>query len=220
MAFKRRFKKKKTFKKRKSNGGLVTKNYLRTLMKHQQELKYQTSNLNETTTAGTGAIAKIMTVAQGDSDSARDGDALYIKSLRVKGRVKFNNSMGALLTQYVRLLVFQWYPDDGTAPTVANILNNSGTDAEGIYGITNIDRNDQYKILMDKTFQVDSVGNPARQFKKKLRCPKRHRKQKFIAGGTDGSNQIYLLYISDTLSTTAGVVPTFTMQTFMSYTDS
>lgn len=219
MAFKKRTFKKRTFK-RKPKGQLVTKQFLRSVMKHQTELKYQVSNLNETTTAGTGAIAKIMTIAQGDTDSTRDGDALFIKGLRINGRVKFNNAMGALLTQYVRLLVFQWFPDDGTAPTVANILNTTGTDSESLYGITNMDRNDQYKILFDRTYEVDSVGNPARAFKRKLRIPKRHRRQKFIAAGTDGSNQIYLMYISDTLSTIAGVVPTFTMQTFMTYTDS
>lgn len=220
MAFKR--KSAKPYKKRSTKrrtGGMVSKRYFKTYMKHHVELKYQTSTLNNTTTAGTGANAKIMTIAQGDTDSTRDGDRLYIKGTRVKGRVLYNGSMGATLTQYIRLLAFQWYAVDSVAPTVANILNAVGTDGDNLYGMTNYDRNNQYKILWDKTFAVD-LYNPVRQFKRKLRVPKRHRVQQFIAGGTDGLNQIYLLYICDTASTTAGITPTFTMQTFMTFTDS
>lgn len=191
---------------------LATKKYVKRYIARNTEAKYQTSTLDNTTMAVTGTITKVMTVAQGDTDSTRDGDELKIKRITIRGSVNVNNTA---VYNRTRLIIFQWKPDDTSlVPTVAMILNGTGNVTEIVEGITNHDRSNQFNILFDKTMNVNYYGVPQFHIRKTLK--KFNTIQKFTAGASTGSGQIYALYAGDQVTN----APTLNLQTYMSFTDS
>jgi len=90
------------------------------------ERKFFDTSLSFINVADTaGAIVQITSIAQGDTVGTRTGNKIRIKALYVQVRVS-TQSLAGLAEEYVRFMVVQDMQQvSDTAPTVANIVNNT-----------------------------------------------------------------------------------------------
>lgn len=133
-----------------------------------------------------GAVYDLSLVPQGDTDSSRDGDQIEIESIDFA----FNLATGDA-QQLMRLLLFCWKPNN--VPSVTSILLGTGS-TEAPLQRYNTDQRQQYTVLHDELFNLNTVSTPtiARQVRLNAR-----RYAQFIAGSTAGTNHIYVLIVSD-----------------------
>lgn len=146
-----------------------------------------------------GVITSISNVAQGDTDVARDGDQLYLRSLEIHWE-----AIVADVFNVLRFIVVQWYP--ATTPVVSDILLTPGT-VDSHMSPYNHDTRFQFRILYDKRVTINT-DKPSALLKVRIRRFARRRIQ-YLGGTTDGQNKIYVLKISD-----SGAVPHPTIQNF------
>lgn len=193
------------------------KKEVKRLVHVQQELKFWDVSTNAYGIDNSGVTFTLSAVPQGDSDSHRDGDRLYIRKMYVRGQIEFGDS-----TNIVRLIFYQWKPS--TTPILGSILLNGPSGSIDVHSQYSHDYRQQFKILYDKTFVI--IGNSSsatspytpvsiRQFQFTLR--RLNHQMQFIGGGTAGTNQIYYLAISDSAAPSH---PALTMSTKLMYTDS
>jgi hypothetical protein len=145
-----------------------------------------------------GTLFTLSNVGQGDTFATRDGDRMKIKWLQMNLSFVLGSS-----SYLCRVIILQWRPSTSIGnPTATNILNVTGQ-AEAVNSSYNqqfCGPGKQAVILLDKTFVIPPSGS--------IICvkPWLNKKitggfsplQQFIAGGTTGSNQLYMLAISDT----------------------
>lgn len=138
-----------------------------------------------------GTVASISDVPQGLSDSGREGDQIYLRSIEFSWQAFIGDTFNVL-----RLIVFQWYPP--TTPTVADIILATAVGSTDIvFAPYNHDKRYNYKILYDKTVSLDAVkANTSGVIRKYIiKGFKRH--IQYEATGTTGTNKIYILKASD-----------------------
>lgn len=171
------------------------------------EKKYYLHSNGSSSISDTGYIWPLSDVPQGDTDQTRNGDSLYLRTVRILGDVRAGDTTNAC-----RVIVFQWL-DDST-PTVASVLQTtSGVTA--VFSPYLHDQRKKFRIMYDKMFVVAANGNDAKVFDTKyLRPP--IKKVAFTAATTTGSNKIFLLLISDS---TAVTHPALTHYSKVTYDD-
>lgn len=143
----------------------------------------------------TGSITGLSNPAQGDTVQQRDGDRLQAKMLTVRGRIMSASTVAGM--NAVRMIIFKWKPDSvERTPNMDDILQNAYAGAAWTpYGPVVVGEEARHiTILSDRTFKVSYYGNVQENFliKKKLT-----HKQYFNDTNTTGSNQIYLMLVSD-----------------------
>lgn len=167
---------------------LVAKQVALKVMNQNVEWKHSTKNIN----VGVGTTADIQSLSAvpvGTSDTTRTGDLLQAYSLNFRGAVSLGDA-----TNVFRLIFFQWHAK--STPTLGNILITTG--GFEVFSMYNTDQGDQYKIMYDRTFNLNRAGggaNEVKVFSGKLSVPRK--KLQYDAGLTTGSNHIYSLMISD-----------------------
>jgi len=149
--------------------------------------------------AGSGAtLVTVSAIPQGVAQGDRVGDQINFHDFTFNFQIV---QINADLYSNFRIMFFQWKVNTGLqTPTLADILQN--TSAIGLYSMTNWPLRDQFNILYDEihgmsgsTTSLTSQSDNAWINLKLSRRPKR--RVIFNAGATSGSNQIYLLVISD-----------------------
>lgn len=176
--------------------GKPSKNFSKKVNKvvmKQSEKKYWDVATTAVSVDITGSITDLTSIAQGDTDQTRDGDQLYLRSIKGKAQIQVADT-----TNIVRFIIFQWYMDTnvvGSAPTVSQILQSVGT-AIGPMSGYNHDGRYNFRILYDRTCFLDTTD--------KVQCGLQwyinkglRRKMQFHGGATGGKNKIYLLLLSD-----------------------
>lgn len=166
----------------------VAKQVALKVMNQNVEWKHTTKNMNYGV-GTTGQIDDLSAVPAGTADTNRTGDLLQAYSLNFRGAVSLGDA-----TNVFRLIFFQWHPK-GT-PTLGNIL--IVTAGYEVFSMYNTDQGDQYKIMYDRTFNLNKSGggnNEVKVFSGKISVPRK--KLQYDAGLTTGSNHIYSLLISD-----------------------
>lgn len=191
---------------------VVQKKQVKRLITGVQEIKAINSTVNGSPDAA-GVISRIQTPAQGDGLSERSGDQILLKALQFRLSV-----IGADTTNKIRIVIFRWSQDNSigaNVPTVTGILQN--LDVMSFYNYTSY-KNDRMTVLYDRT--VSTTFTDANQvivlhtlYGKKLG----KKILEFNAASTLGTNQIYMLLISDSVAATHPSVTGF-MQ--LRYTDS
>jgi len=177
---------------------------VKALIKAPMELKYQEGTITDDFgIPSSGATYQLSIIAQGDTDTERDGDQLTLSSVNVRGRVHVGDT-----TNKVRIIFYQWRPV--STPIISDILT-AGVDGSTIdtFSLYNHDKRSQFKILSDKTYVLAGFGTsasphgPATEkyftltFNKKL-----IKKLQYTNGSaTVGSNQVWYLAISDSAAT-------------------
>lgn len=207
---KRSMKSKNKTDKKKSVKDLATKKYVKEQIVKHQELKYYDETLSDFIDYN-GAVYCLTDMAQGLGDSQRVGDKISIKSMLIRGTLA-----EADLRNIIRIIIFQWYPvDSASAPVPAQILQAIGT--WGIVSPYIHDTRNQFGILVDKMYNLNTSSTPYRPFE--IRVPLKYAKKSvnFNAAGLFGSNHICALVITDSSASTH---PTVSFYTRVYYTDS
>lgn len=142
-----------------------------------------------------GSVHSLCNVPQGDTDTSRDGDQLYMGKLTY-----FLQITQADNPQAVRVIFFQWFPQ--STPAVTDVLDTAA--GTGVMFNYFTDKAFQYKVLKDKIYyfneSVSGVAKTVTTNRRKIK-PKR-KKIQFLSAGTTGSNKLYALLLSDSSLTT------------------
>lgn len=193
---------KKTFflKKSKNSTRNIAKRALKQVsrIKKSVETKY-CDTFVASTASYSGSVYSVSQIAQGDTQTTRDGIKVGAKSLHIKARVAGNSLSGS--NQAVRCILVCDKEQTGTAPTASDILENTGNVLSHLspYKWTTRPR---YQILYDKIFGLSwQNGTTGTQSETKVfNIHKRLKKNIFYSGAasTDAyKNNLYLLWISD-----------------------
>lgn len=169
------------------------------------EKKYFIDQVGQQSVISTGniAAASLVDVPQGTADTNRDGDQITLTSIQIKYYLQISFTTATELINYVRVIYFQYFPYiGGGAPAVTDILLTA--DFRAPY---NHDKRFDFHILHDKTHmltaQATGVPNDSSIRKEEFYLTKfKRRKVQFTAAGVNGSNKVWILYISD-----SGVIP-------------
>jgi len=147
-----------------------------------------------------GSIIDLSAIAQGQTDSTREGDQLTLTSVLFKHYWQVSTSTGADLYNIGRVIIFQWFP--ATTPTVGDILFPFGTGLEPL-GYYYHDTRYNYRILYDSTSTMtqSAVGVYNENSVTRVRSAKILKFAKNIiqysAATTTGAYKIWMLAISD-----------------------
>lgn len=140
---------------------------------------------NTSTVSTTGNMLFLSSIPQGDTDTTRDGDSIYIRSIQINFTVAYADAYNQL-----RFILFQWLPQ--TTPTLADILLHPTYPTISVF---NHDSRRNYRILKDRRCIVDA-DDPTCMLKI-YSYNKFIRKIQYTGGTTVGNNNIYCLAVSD-----------------------
>lgn len=150
------------------------------------------------------------TVGTGDAGN-RIGDRIRLTSIDM--RYTLIHSDG---TNFTRLIFFQWKPDaNNYAPQVGDILPTGISDMN-VPVKHDLAKGGQLNVLYDKVHAQSETGSTAAIFRKKFFTRGFGRDVQFTNGATTGTNQLYLLTVSDSA---AAPHPTLDYRFRVNYTD-
>lgn len=200
------YKRRRTYKRRGRKLGNRQKRQVKVLIARRQELKYTAYTSSASVSSTSSITGSPFDIAQGDTDTTRDGDRL-----QWCGTMEFMchciNSSGALSDVYnnIRVIIFQWHPS--SSPAVTDILLPGPSLVADCLSLYNHDTRQQYRIMFDKIFKTSGNANSSstpgtnitatniKKFRIKMR---KTRKFAQYAGGTlTGTNRFYLITVSD-----------------------
>lgn len=191
---------------------VATKQYVKNMLNKVQEIKYY-DEADTIAISTTGSVVCVSDMAQGDTDITRDGDKIILKSMQLRGTMAY---AAADVNNLIRIIVFQWFPVDTAAdPSAAAILQQTGT--FGIVSPYNHDQRNQFHILADRTFLLNSASYPYKGWKMNIPFKYVKKQATFLAGGVYGANHLHILFISDSSAVSD---PSVSFYSRVYYTDS
>lgn len=121
------------------------------LTKLNVEVKYHDYSANGTCVVpGSAGFAQLTSIAQGDGQSARDGNSIKL----VATDFRINLKQAATPTnQRVRFMLVRQGYNDGYTPTVLDLLTAADIDS-----FRNVNESKGYKVLLDKTVNLDVIS--------------------------------------------------------------
>lgn len=180
----------------------AVKQEIKSLVKNQMkgESKWYVT-VGSTSATYNGTLVRLSSVPQSagaSNDTTRIGDALQPTSLQLN--YTFYNIGAPGVNPYesdIRVVVFRWLVDDSlSAPTAGLIVNSTGGLSAAI-STFNHDQRGNFEVLYDKLHLCsNSTLNPTN---KPVRTSIKVNSKmiKYVAGATNGLNNIYLLVIGD-----------------------
>lgn len=128
------------------------------------------------------------TVPNGDGDTTRDGDQLWLRDMEMRWAVWMPTTTRAR----IRVVLFRWYDD--TAPTAADIFEDA-TAQRVLQSPFNVDKAPKYHIIEDKRYNSYYQNGAFPVLSKKYFGKTLGRKNiQFQAGTTTGVGHIYLWF--------------------------
>lgn len=206
MPYKRRYRKKRSYKGSKSIASLALRVAMRN--KKAQEIK-TTASSHSGLVSNTGVVNLITGINEGTDYDDRVGKKITLRSLQIKGFMANNDStLGD--TTVIRLLIVRANGFSGVAPTIGDILLNSNA-----YSLRNPrpDLLRKYTVLYD-TMRANDRDNPHNVFGKYRRL----NSQAVFDGATVADVNKGALYVV-MLSNRSTDVPTVAYQTLVKYVD-
>jgi len=137
----------------------------------------------------TAVVTKLSSVSQGVADTERVGDALMLTGVEYRQLCSYNDPA------CIRHIVFQWKPDDTTAPVVGDILDLAVI-TTAFNAPYNHDKRNQFRILDDYRAYGDNSGEGATGVVKRLFGKRISKEVRFLAAGTTGFNHVYMISVS------------------------
>ncbi len=193
------------------------KRQVKDIVKGRQELKYFQASASGTAVSTTPTIDKLTAIPQGSTDSDRDGDRVRYEILELRGVL-----INADVTNHYRIICFSWLPN--STPVAGNLLLNGPSGSVDAFSHYSHDNRQLYKILWDKFFFCAGNGGaasnpytPTSEQPLHFKMQASPRQAQFAAGTTNGTNMIYLLYLSDSSAISHPVIH---YSTKLTYTDS
>lgn len=156
-----------------------------------------------------GTISNLSLIAQGDGPSTRDGNSILLKSIYLRLRATIN---AAATNTVVRCILFTDYQQQGTLPTVANVLTG---DIDTPLNI--VDYPKRFRVIRDFMFSLSNSGDKIYHKDYYIKMYKHH--IKYDGSGATAAEQrtgnIYLLLISNEGANT----PTLNVDSRLRYID-
>lgn len=164
------------------------------------ELKYKNINAAQTIAVQIPTITHMTNIPQGTTDNDRIGDELRLEKSYLR---LFCGSQSPRNT--LRVLFFQWIPDNTNPPTSADILLVGSSGTQDYTSQYNHDKRHLFKIIFDQTYTLVGDGQAATspnqdssvQFHQYTLDFTRPKVQYDAASTTVGSNQLYIMYMGD-----------------------
>jgi len=157
----------------------------------------------------TGAVSHVTAVQQGDGDSQRTGNSIFVRSYNLKGSI-VHNAAGSN-TQFVRVSVVQDKQQIGdTVPAYTDVYESASP-----YAHLNSNTVGRFKILYSRTYIVNN--NDKTSCLLNINIPMRHHVR---YNGTAGSDiQKGGLYICTSVDEPTANMPTWSGEMRLSYHD-
>lgn len=192
-----------------------------TILKKRIEKKYHEIYLgfNVTTMVriATATFFSLSDIPQGQNDTSRIGDKVWMNALWIKGEINFlvpimaypNNTAPthwlANPTPFlVRIIIIQWFDNDQyNAPTINKFLQTSDPNNTNLW---DHDESAQYWVLHDKTYTWCQASHPAVPIDMIIKPVKK--KIDFMQGTAAGLNKIFLACLCDPVQTSQTNQPT------------
>jgi len=211
------FRKKRVFRKKNTTTNAAMLKVVKSVLNKRAELKFSTGNAIIAPTYNGTIVDLHAAVAQGDDQNTRDGSVLTNKGLLVSFQW-VGNAASATTSQWVRFMVIRCFNELGTAPTVANIIQNLGS-AYAIISPKTYNRHTQYKVLFDSRRSLGCGATPGFQNTWMFRryFPLKDTQTTYSGAATTVNNGgYYLIFLTDTATDPAGCQ----YITRLTYTDS
>jgi len=167
---------------------------------HQRGLptvKIFDSNVMTISPTTTPQIFGLFAPSQGPSITQRIGDVVYVRNMAITYTC---NAANADVFSSLRLIVFQWIPNNAlAAPSATSILQLT---SDGVYAFYDVNFEGQYRILMDHihsfsgTFTAPTASSNQCCSQKISLAPAFHRIT-FSNGAVTCDRSFYLLAVSD-----------------------
>jgi len=120
----------------------------------QAEMKFLDTTLTTTAAAAGSLSGSLNIVAQGDTESQRNGRKITIKQISIRATLLMNNSTAVTDTsEEVRFLLVQDKQANGAAATVLDVLETASVRA-----FNNLANKSRFNILVDKRFSLNQMG--------------------------------------------------------------
>lgn len=145
-----------------------------------------------------GAIYSITDIAQGNTDSTRIGDKVWMQSIHIKMSLAMNFTNDATTDTRpwkagLRMIVIQWFDNDTyNTPTASKFLGatSGGSGVNNGTRLWNHDNAEQFWILHDKVYPIDEQNHCLTHVDMILKPVKK--KIDFNSGGLSGTNKVYV----------------------------
>lgn len=172
------------------------------------EEKFYETGLSAFAVDYVGVLTVLNGMAQGDTDSTRDGDSIKCKHLSLKGYI----DAGATTCTVFRIIVFEDKQNQVSAVTDFMTLSGASTAPNGfkIY-----DKRFRTKVLLDKTYSFSDTGPNSGHFE--FEIPLGHHTQ-FDAGTTTINTGAYK-YIMISNRAPASAEPIVSVHSRLTYID-
>lgn len=151
-------------------------------------------------------VIDLSAISQGDTVNTREGDVVTPISFNMKYRVIRDSGVTAATPDTVRCIIAQWHPDTALSgsPAITDILED-GSAAGFLESPYKLNRNKRsmYTIVYDRTHRnlfERALGRDACSHGWVRAAV--HRKIRFNAAATTGSNKLYMFVISQSTSAT------------------
>ena len=150
--------------------------------------------------SNTGNITNLNQIATGDDAGQRTGNSILARRLTCKYTIQDTTPIAA---EFTRVLIFYDIQQNGTDPTLSQILQDT---SNVIVSPINQDNNPRFWILYDRIHGLDTYNNT--KTGRMSRSLKMHIKFTGTAAANYGMNSLYVLLISDQAGA-SGVSVTF-----------
>lgn len=172
---------------------------------NSEKYKHDISSSANPDTSGT--IIPLTSIAVGDTDATRTGNAIYVRSVLCNMVVQIHAS--ATNTTYRYMIIRDKQQAEDTSPSIGSVL-----DTVGVHTPLNSATVGRFDILKDMTYNINTVGTPTRIHKVYL--PMRSHVRYNNTASTDiTKNGLYLILISNEATN----VPSVTYFVRVSYHD-
>lgn len=178
------------------------------------QIKFVDVGYNVNVTSVGTVLAGICNIPQGVTVNQRTGDTVFWRSLYINYDITTQNSD---IWNSSRVIIFQWHPNSALlVPNVTDVLQTAN-----MYSMYDWQFSNQYTIMYDiMHFQSGLATAPTASGNQGHFGPISIRKAKsradFAAGVATGSEQFYILVISDSL---IAPFPVFTATTRVTYSE-
>ena len=196
----------------------VVRQMIQSAIKFNDELKYADYTTTAQSIDWLGITYPLSDIAQGDSDTTRDGDRILVKNLSWSFYFRYNAQALATSCNVVRLIIYSWKPFYGDiAPTGTKILVSTGNLYSACGPYVHDGRN-QFTVLVDQHCSLDAAGTPAVLISGSRKLD--HVIQYKAASTTNASGGLYALVISDAVAASGIYVALAHAVVRLNFTDS
>lgn len=189
-------------------------NAVNKVIHRNSELKYFTYNLSNFAIDASWLALSMSNIPQGDSQTTRDGNAVYLKGYSIKYKITRADTW-----QKFRVLVVRYLSPNTTNPAIADILHDVSSVDMSMITPNNFEKKKSYQILYDKlhNLQPDS-GLP--NYEMTYKHTKTFKKPRLLRWNTSGSadyesGNLTFFVISDSVATTHPSLSLYSRVTFI-----